>query len=307
MGHISPSRSVSSDPVRRLAPWRRRTDRRFRRGVSSAVVAALGILVLVWPTAAPASAATAVPADSAFVSLLNVQRTLRGQGPLTLDGELSSIARAWSMNMANAKSLSHNGALSSLSNQQGWAAYGENVAYGTVLENIVAQLVSSPVHAGNIFNGQFTRVGIGTVLDGKGQLWTTHVFMRPGGASTPTPTVAPTTRSATPTPVPTSKVAVPGSPTATGSNAASSGPATTAPAGGAPSGGGALPTPLGQVGGGGAARQPGQLAVAPLDAASSTRDDGVPLPLLAGGGLLLLLLLGGAGYLFYRSSLFSSY
>jgi len=272
------------------------------------LVAVVGIMMLVWPTAAPASAATSVPADGVFVSLLNVQRTLRGQGPLSLDGELSSIARAWSANMANAKSLSHNPALPGMRIPKGWAAFGENVAYGTVVESIVAQLVSSPVHAGNIFNAQFTRVGIGTVLDGQGQLWTTHIFIRPGGASTlsPAPTAPPTTKTATTTPVPTSKVAaVPGSPAAPGSTAPSSGPGPGAgPAGGTPTSAGSLTTSPGQVGGAGA-RQNDQLAVAPLEAASSSRGAGVPLPLLAGGGLLLLLLLGGAGFLLFRSSLFS--
>ena len=160
----------------------------------------LGILLLLGPVARPASAATAAPVlDTTFSSLLNTLRTTLGLGTLTIDNELSGIARNWSVQMANSGTLSHNGALSSQAT--GWAMLGENVGTGGAVTQIFNALVASPPHMKNMSNGQFTRIGIGTVTDGGGRLWTTHVFMRPktaGAVAAPAPRVAPTTKAPAP-------------------------------------------------------------------------------------------------------------
>lgn len=258
---------------------------------SSTLIATLGILILAWPAAAPASAATAAPsADTSFASLLNGLRTTLGLSPLTLDGDLSNIARTWSAQMADSGRMSHNPALQSQA--KGWSRIGENVAYGAVANLIFAALAASPVHLRNMSDPEFSRIGIGSAIDGQGRLWTTHVFVRPaaaGPAPRPTTTAGPTTRAlvaappamARPTPttstLPTTTTLLP----------------TTVGASTVPAGAPALPRAT-------AGSTPGELSVAvavaaapvslpALAPASSSRRQGVPVVLLTGVGILIVL------------------
>ena len=150
----------------------------------------VGLLVLVGPAARPAGAATPVPsADAGFLSLLNGLRSSLGLGALAADPQLSGVARSWSATMASSGTLAHNGALSS---QVGpvWTKLGENVGMGSSAAQIFDALVASPAHLRNMADPAFSLVGIGSVADASGRLWTTHVFLQPRGAraaAAPTP------------------------------------------------------------------------------------------------------------------------
>lgn len=282
------------------ADGRRRVGRLLRRGGAGALVAVVGMAMLVWPTAHPASAASGLPsADATFTSLLNGLRGTLGLGTLSLDGELSGIARAWSVKMADAGATSHNPNLSTQA--KGWSKFGENVAFGSVANQVFANLVASPIHMKNMSDPAFTKIGVGTVLDGKGVLWTTHVFIRPAGASAaPAPaTVAPTSKAA---PSASTKSATPTAAAAAATPAAATSVPTTVVA--------ARPTPAPGPSPASAAQDNAQgragpssdpLALPPVDPASSTRQQGTPFPVIVGSGLLLLLVLGGAGFLVRRS------
>lgn len=272
--------------------------RLFGRAGAGALVAVLGLFLLVGPLGVPAQAATSVPAaDATFALLLNAQRTGQRLPALTLDSGLSSIARAWSMKMADAGRQTHNPNLST--QVTGWSKYSENIASGNVVTQIFDSLIASPVHRANILDPDFTRFGVGTATDAAGVFWTTQVFMRPLGAgSTPAPTTpaVPTTKAATSTPT----AAVPKATTAPVTTA----PATTTTAAGSapaagPPGSGASSTPTGETGAGGADPSGDALALGGANAASS-RGEGAPVPLLAGAGVLVLLVLGGAAFLLCR-------
>ena len=153
-----------------------------------AILIALGVASVV-----PASAAEEA-AESQFVSLTNSARASSGAGRLSVDGELTSIARRWSAKMAADNRLAHNPNLSREVTQD-WAKLGENVGVGDNPDQIHQAFMNSPAHRANILDGAFTRVGIGVVRGGDGRIWVTEVFMRlrsddSGGAPPPT-TAAP--------------------------------------------------------------------------------------------------------------------
>jgi len=260
----------------------------------------LGMLLLVGPLAASASAATSTPApalDSTFANLLNTLRTTLGIGGLAVDPQLSDVARAWSTHMATTGVMAHNPAVTT--QVQSWAKLGENVGTGGAVSQIFDALVASPPHMRNMSDGDFTRVGIGTVTDAKGRLWTTHVFMRPktaGAVAAPAPTAAPTTKAPAPVttraprPVPTTAAPVTAPPTPAAPVTAPPPPVpVTVPVAAAAS---ALPTE--------AAIPTAAPAMDPLSATPPPSQGTSPV-VLVGIGLLLLLALAGGGALVLRA------
>ena len=274
-------------------------QRRLRRLPAAALAVTVGLLLLLAPLARPAAAATSVPLlDTTFATLLNSLRGTLGIGTLTVDNELAGIARTWSAQMASSGTLSHNGALSSQAT--GWAMLGENVGTGGAVTQIFNALVASPPHMKNMSNGQFTRIGIGTVTDGQGRLWTTHVFMRPKtagatAAPAPAPAAAPVTKAPAPVTTPAPRPAPPAAP-------ATVPPTTAAPVAAAPAATAAVPV---QAAASAVPVEAPIPAVAPvMDPASATPapSPGVPPVILIGIVLLALLVLGSGGFLLRRSS-----
>lgn len=153
-----------------------------------AFVAAV-LIALAGAPAVPASAAEEA-AESQFVSLTNSSRSGSGAGRLSVDGELTAIARRWSAKMAADNRLAHNPNLSREVTQD-WAKLGENVGVGDNPDQIHQAFMNSPAHRANILDGAFTRVGIGVVRGGDGRIWVTEVFMRlrsdDSGGSSPSP------------------------------------------------------------------------------------------------------------------------
>jgi hypothetical protein len=163
------------------------------------LAALLASLVAAQPAAADAAA------ESQFVSLTNSSRASAGIGRLSVDGELTSIARRWSAKMAADNRLAHNPNLSREVTQD-WTKLGENVGVGDNPDQIHQAFMNSPAHRANILDGAFTRVGVGVVRGGDGRIWVTEVFMRlrsddggAGGSSAPPPP-PPTTAAPPPRP-----------------------------------------------------------------------------------------------------------
>ena len=168
-----------------------------------AVGVALGVASVV-----PASAAEEAT-ESQFVSLTNSSRASSGAGRLSVDGELTAIARRWSAKMAADNRLAHNPNLSREVTQD-WAKLGENVGVGDNADQIHQAFMNSPAHRANILDGAFTRVGIGVVRGGDGRIWVTEVFMRlrsddSGGAPAPTTAAPPPATTRPPAPATTAR------------------------------------------------------------------------------------------------------
>jgi hypothetical protein len=281
------------------------SQRRSRRLSSAALVLGIGAFVLLGPLASPASAATPAPTlNATFASLLNGLRSTLGIGGLSVDPELSKVAQAWSAQMADSGTLSHNGNLRA--QVSGWSKLGENVGYGGGATQVFNALVGSPGHMRNMSDPDFTRIGVGTVTDRSGLVWTTHVFMRPNGGASAAPApapAAPTTRASRPAPAPAP--APTPAPTAAPTTAA---PTTAPPATAAPT---TVPVPTTvapapveiAVADQAMPAEPPAPAVDPLLASSTPAPrSGVPAPLVAGAAVLALLVLGGGGFLLRHSS-----
>lgn len=140
-------------------------------------------------TATPAPTATPTPSPSPssnvdnlayeqeVVRLVNEQRAKSGLGALTLNSELSNIARIKSQDMLDNNYFSHTspnfGSTFTLLGKYGisYRTAGENIAMGYATpQAVVTGWMNSPGHRANILNASYTKIGVGYVANGN--YWT---------------------------------------------------------------------------------------------------------------------------------------
>lgn len=139
----------------------------------------LAALLLLTATVVPAQAAPSVPdAEAEMVRLINRDRAAQGLRPLSVDLQLTRVARDWSDRMAGDSGISHRPNLASFVTS-GWRRLAENVGVGPNLPRLHDAFMASPGHRANVL-GDFDRVGIG-VVEHDGRLWATVNF-RLGGS-----------------------------------------------------------------------------------------------------------------------------
>lgn len=171
------------------------------RTVPAAALLAAGVLVgplayhgaaYAAPLAPPPSTSGATldvaAAESAFLDLLNADRTANGLAPLQADPRLMDLARWRSEDMVARNFFSHDiGGLTIFQllrdRQIPFRVAGENLAYNTFDEArtvAVAQdgLMSSPGHRANILRAQFNLVGVGVAAAPDGKVVYTQVFIQ---------------------------------------------------------------------------------------------------------------------------------
>ncbi|HEX2023385.1 MAG TPA: CAP domain-containing protein [Acidimicrobiales bacterium] len=163
----------------------------LKRFVGPAALAALVVAVGTLVPAAPAAAASAE--EIQLFNLVNQVRASVGAPPLELDEGISVVSRAWALQMAAAGDIAHNPNFKTLIT--GWSRIGENVGMGHPLSAVHQGLVNSPGHYANIVEPAYTRVGIGVVDVGGGNVYVVQNFVRPrtAGASPAAPAAAPPT------------------------------------------------------------------------------------------------------------------
>lgn len=141
------------------------------------------------PAPAPAQvAAVAPPApappaprsnDEARVrQLINSERAKTGVGALQVSGGARSVAQEWSGHMAG-HGLAHNPDLSgdlARAGVTGWTSIGENVGYGSSVDEVHQAFMGSGGHRANIVKASYSHVGIGVVQSG-GTVWVTLDFV----------------------------------------------------------------------------------------------------------------------------------
>ena len=150
--------------------------------------------------------ATAAHADTGsdeaeFLALTNQLRSSLGVQTLTSHGELVSIARAWSAQMASAGDISHN---PNLPNQvtAKWSKLGENVGTGGAVGVIQTAFINSPGHYANLAKPDYNFVGIGVVYGAANRIYVTVVFMQAAGSAAPAPAPKPAAPKPAPAPKP---------------------------------------------------------------------------------------------------------
>lgn len=177
---------------------------RLRHLLVGVVVAMAAMLVV--PGAAPAGAGVdPQAAESAFVARINALRASKGLGTLTVDGELTTIARRWAGKMAAAGDISHN---RNFQNEvtADWVKLGENVGMGPEIDKLHRAFVASPTHYKNLVDGDYTRVGVGVVVTADGMIFTAHQFERVASdnavvVTTAAPAATPRPAAAAPKPI----------------------------------------------------------------------------------------------------------
>jgi len=156
------------------------------------------------PTAAPAPVQTAVPTappvqtpsapdyttdslttqEQTALKLLNQDRQRNGLAPLTLDPQLSRLARIKSEDMRSNNYFAHTsptyGSASDMLKTFGYAfnGVGENIAHHATVEKSQAAFMSSTGHRRNILGSQWTKCGIGIAYDANGFVYVTQLFVR---------------------------------------------------------------------------------------------------------------------------------
>lgn len=136
-------------------------------------------LTIVAPEAAFADSTYSMEAQ--FIAKVNAARQANGQAPYAVVGDLTSIARGHSANMASQQSLYHNPSLTT--QVQNWQAVGENVGEGPDVNDIATAFMQSPEHRANILDHDFTQIGVGVSVDKNGIIWVTEDFREPMYAS----------------------------------------------------------------------------------------------------------------------------
>jgi len=182
---------------RQAKRWRLQTT--CRRALIALIVGVAALVCVARPAAAAGE-------DGYFVNAINAVRTSRGLAPLAVDGQLNSVAQAWSAQMAASGTLQHNPALATqVSN---WRVVGENVGTGSSLDSIEAAFEASPHHFENMVDPQFTHIGVAVTRDSKGTYWVTEEFKqaktvsvaaapKPAAPSTPKPVSRPAAKPVT--------------------------------------------------------------------------------------------------------------
>ena len=129
-------------------------------------------------TTQPTQTTSSVSAfEKKVVELTNAERAKQGLAPLTLDTELSKVARTKSQDMKDKNYFDHNsptyGSPFDMMKSFGisYKSAGENIAMGqTTPEQVVQAWMDSPGHRENIMNSSFTHIGVGYVASGN--YWT---------------------------------------------------------------------------------------------------------------------------------------
>lgn len=119
-----------------------------------------------------------------MVNLLNSDRNNNGLASLTLDAELSRIARIKSADMRDNRYFAHEsptyGKVAAMLKHFGYpfSAAGENIAHHANVDKAQAAFMSSQGHRANILGKTWTKVGIGIVQDAQGYIYATQIFAR---------------------------------------------------------------------------------------------------------------------------------
>lgn len=151
---------------------------RFKaRFVTSGVLAALVYGLLGAPAALSADNQcwSYRTAERGFTWRMNQARRDGGMSKMTLDPELSRVARFHTREMVRSAKLHHTPSNKLSKRVTEWVSLGENVGVGGGVESLHQAFMASPSHRDNIMRAIYRYVGVGTRRK-DGRLWVTVVF-----------------------------------------------------------------------------------------------------------------------------------
>ena len=158
-----------------------------RRSVA-AFVAAVLVVVLAPFVAAPAHA-TAADDTSALYAATNADRAANGLPPLQWDPLTALIAQSWVAHLVAINALVHNPDLATeitTTVTSSWTRIGENIGWAGTVSSLESAYMASSGHRANIL-GDYNRVGIATMRDGSGNVWSVVDFVNGPSLASPVP------------------------------------------------------------------------------------------------------------------------
>ena len=151
-------------------------------------LAAASVLALTLGSFTPATIASAdykcydfKDSEKEFAQKINNSRSNHGVGNLSLDKQLSRVARRHTWEMKDKRTLYHTPSSTLRWRVTNWNRLGENVGYGGDVDSLHQAFMDSPSHRANVL-GNYRHVGIGVKKDGD-IMWVTIIFedhMDPG-------------------------------------------------------------------------------------------------------------------------------
>lgn len=115
------------------------------------------------------------PAERGFARKLNAARIAGGLSKLSLDPELSRVARKHTQEMWGRNELYHTPSDKLRHRVTNWTIIGENVGVGGTVSSLHQAFMDSPAHRDNVLYTAFRHVGIGTSKK-HDRLWVTVIF-----------------------------------------------------------------------------------------------------------------------------------
>lgn len=113
--------------------------------------------------------------EAGFAKKINASRSSNGKGKLSLDPEISKVARKHTREMVNQALLHHTSSDALRNRVTRWQLLGENVGVGGTVDSLHTAFMNSPAHRDNILLSSFKHVGVGVIEDG-GRMWVTVIF-----------------------------------------------------------------------------------------------------------------------------------
>lgn len=124
--------------------------------------------------------------ENEVARLVNVERANRGLQTLTINWQLSRVARYKSQDMIDKNYFSHTsptyGSPFQMMEDFGlhFSAAGENIAYGQrTAQEVMNAWMNSPGHRANILSPSYTEIGVGAAKKADGTLYWTQMFIKP--------------------------------------------------------------------------------------------------------------------------------
>lgn len=124
--------------------------------------------------------------EQQILTLVNKERAVAGLSPLTMNGELSKVAKAKAADMRDKGYFSHTsptyGSPFDMMKTFGikYSTAGENIAKGYPgADAVMRGWMNSEGHKANILNVNFTQLGVGYVTDESGTGYWVQMFIRP--------------------------------------------------------------------------------------------------------------------------------
>jgi Cysteine-rich secretory protein family len=122
-------------------------------------------------------------AERSFAKKMNKARKGHGRRKMSLDPELSKVARVHAKEMLHRNLLYHTSSGQLRQRVTGWSTLGENVGVGYAVKSLHKAFMHSPPHRHNILHASFRHSGVGVVAK-RGRMWVTVIFEARNNPST---------------------------------------------------------------------------------------------------------------------------